>query len=102
MLIDIHSHYFQEPQHFQKDFIAQTRRVTHPAFDLNVRWDDYRAQATECDWTVVFGGKAALAGLWVPDDAVAAYAESHADRAVGFLSLDPTQATRALSSKASS
>lgn len=92
MLIDIHSHYFRDPEHFQKDFIAQTKRVTHPAFDLNVRWENYRAQATQCDWTVVFGGKAALAGVWVPDDEVAAYTQNHAGQAVGFLSLDPTQA----------
>jgi uncharacterized protein len=91
MLIDIHSHYFRCPEHFQKDFIAQTRRVTNPDFDLNVRWEDYHAQATQCDWTVVFGGKAALAGLWVPDDEVAAYTKSHADKAIGFLSLDPSQ-----------
>jgi hypothetical protein len=92
MLIDIHSHYFRCPEHFKKDFVAQTKRVTNPAFDLNVRWEDYRAQAIQCDWTVVFGGKAALAGLWVPDDEVAAYTASHADEAIGFLSLDPTQA----------
>jgi uncharacterized protein len=92
MLIDIHSHYFRCPEHFRKDFIEQTKRVTSPAFDLNVRWEQYRAQATQCDRTVVFGGKAALAGLWVPDDEVAAYANSHADKSIGFLSLDPTQA----------
>jgi predicted TIM-barrel fold metal-dependent hydrolase len=39
----------------------------------------------------VFGGKAALAGLWVPDDEVAAYTRSHANKTIGFLSLDPTQ-----------
>jgi uncharacterized protein len=91
MLIDIHSHFFRCPDHFQKDFVAQAKRVTGPAFDLNVRWENYRAQATQCDWTVVFGGKAALAGLWVPDDEVAAYVNSHADKAIGFLSLDLSQ-----------
>lgn len=91
MLIDIHSHYFKCPKHFQKDFIAQTKRVTNPNFDLNVRWEDYSAQAKQCDWTVVFGGKAALAGLWVPDDEVAEYVANHADKAIGFMSLDPTQ-----------
>jgi uncharacterized protein len=91
MLIDIHSHFFKCPEHFQKDFVAQAKRVTNPAFDLNVRWDEYRAQAMQCDWTVVFGGKAALAGLWVPDDEVAAYVTAHADKAIGFLSLDPSQ-----------
>lgn len=91
MLIDIHSHFFKCPEHFRKDFVAQTRRVTNPNFDLNVRWENYAAGATQCDRTVVFGGKAALAGLWVPDDDVAAYVAQHAEKAIGFLSLDPTQ-----------
>jgi uncharacterized protein len=56
-----------------------------------VRWEEYQATALECDRTVVFGGKAALAGLWVPDDDVAEYTRLHADKTVGFLSLDPTQ-----------
>ncbi len=91
MLIDVHSHFFRSPEHFSKDFIQQTQRVTSSSFDLNVRWEDYHAQAKECDWTVVFGGKAALAGLWVPDKDVAAYTKDHADKTIGFLSLDPTQ-----------
>ena len=39
----------------------------------------------------MFGGKAALAGLWVPDEEVAAYTKNHADKTIGFLSVDPTQ-----------
>lgn len=59
--------------------------------DLTVRWDEYSRSATECGKTVVFGGKAALSGLWVPDHAVASYVAVHPDRLIGFLSLDPTQ-----------
>lgn len=91
MLIDIHTHFFRSPEHFSKDFVEQAKRVAGPGLNLNVRWEDYHAQAEECDWTVVFGGKAALAGLWVPDDEVAAYTKSHPDKTIGFLSLDPTQ-----------
>jgi predicted TIM-barrel fold metal-dependent hydrolase len=39
----------------------------------------------------VFGGKAKLAGLWVPDDEVAAYVATQPGRLIGYLSLDPTQ-----------
>jgi predicted TIM-barrel fold metal-dependent hydrolase len=91
MLIDIHSHFFRSPQHFSKDFIQQSQRVTSGSFDLNVRWEDYHAQAQECDRTVVFGGKAALSGLWVPDEEVAEYTRRHADKTIGFLSVNPTQ-----------
>jgi predicted TIM-barrel fold metal-dependent hydrolase len=32
-----------------------------------------------------------LAGLWVPDDEIVEYTKSHADKTIGFLSVDPTQ-----------
>jgi predicted TIM-barrel fold metal-dependent hydrolase len=39
----------------------------------------------------VFGGKAKLSGLWVPDQDVAGYVNQHPEKLIGFLSLDPTQ-----------
>ena len=59
--------------------------------DLMVRWEDYAATAGGCEKTIVFGGKAKLSGLWVPDRAAAAYVDRHPDRLIGFLSIDPTQ-----------
>jgi predicted TIM-barrel fold metal-dependent hydrolase len=91
VLVDIHSHYFRYPEHFSRDFIAQSRRARNKEIDLTVRWEEYHAGAIECDRTVVFGGKAKQSGLWVPDAEVAAYARAHADRVIGFLSVDPTQ-----------
>ncbi len=92
MVIDVHSHYWEYPRHFSDDFKAQARRARgDQEVDLTVHYDAYRAGATLCDKTVVFGGKAKLSGLWVPDDEVAAYVALHADRLIGFLSLDPTQ-----------
>jgi hypothetical protein len=90
MLVDVHSHFFRYPEHFSKDFVAQARRARNQEIDLTVRWDDYHARALACDKTVVFGGKARLSGLWVPDQEVAQYAKDHADKVVGFLSVDPT------------
>lgn len=39
---------------------------------------------------MVFGGKAKLSGLWVPDREVAEYVAQNPDRLIGFLSVDPT------------
>lgn len=92
MVVDVHSHFFEYPGHFTEDFRAQARRSRSGVeVDLTVRWEDYRASATECAKTVVFGGKAKLSGLWVPDRAVASYVAQYPDRLIGFLSLDPTQ-----------
>jgi predicted TIM-barrel fold metal-dependent hydrolase len=92
MIIDIHSHLFSYPAHFTQDFVEQSRRARNGAeVDLTVRWSEYDATAAGCRWTVVFGGKAKLSGVWVPDADVAAYVGEHPDRLVGFLSVDPTQ-----------
>lgn len=91
-LIDVHSHYWEYPQHFSDDFKNQAKRARGDIeMDLTVRWEDYEARARTCDRTIVFGGKAKLSGLWVPDREVAAYAASHPGKLIGFLSLDPTQ-----------
>lgn len=92
VLIDVHSHYWEYPKHFTEDFKMQAKRARGDVeVDLTVRWQDYSAQARACDKTIVFGGKAKLSGLWVPDREVAAYAAQHPDNLIPFLSLDPTQ-----------
>jgi predicted TIM-barrel fold metal-dependent hydrolase len=92
MLVDVHSHYFQYPEHFTEDFKKQSRRSRNGVdVDLTVRWEEYHASARDCSKTIVFGGKARLSGIWVPDQAVAAYVADHPEFLIGFLSLDPTQ-----------
>jgi hypothetical protein len=89
MIIDVHSHYFRDPDHFTSDFIAQAKKGRK--VDLTVRWSEYAATASDEAKTIVFGGKARLSGLWVPDEEVAAYVAAEPNRLIGFLSLDPTQ-----------
>jgi hypothetical protein len=92
MIIDVHSHAWRYPDHFGDDFIKQAARAkAGEMLDLAVRYDDYRREATDETITIVFGGKARLSGLWVDDDYVAGYVAAHADRLMGFLSVDPTQ-----------
>ena len=91
MLVDVHSHYFKYPEHFTDSFREQARRARTPEVDLTVRWEEYHAAASQCGKTIVFGGKARLSGLWVPDADVAAYAHQHPDHLVPFLCVDPTQ-----------
>lgn len=92
VIIDVHSHAWQYPAHFNDDFQQQARRArAGKEVDLTVRYDEYLATATQVDRTIVFGGKARLSGLWVDDQYVADYVEAHSDRLIGFLSVDPTQ-----------
>jgi predicted TIM-barrel fold metal-dependent hydrolase len=89
MVVDVHSHFFRDPEHFSADFSEQAKKGRN--IDLSVRWDEYSGTAQAAQKTIVFGGKARLSGLWVPDSEVAAYVNSVPDRLIGFLSLDPAQ-----------
>lgn len=92
MIVDVHSHVWEYPQHFTDDFRRQTRRARAGVeVDLTVRYEDYRRAAPPDTTTVVFGGKARLSGLWVDDGYVAQCVAAHPDTLVGFLSVDPTQ-----------
>lgn len=91
MIVDVHTHFFRHPEHFTEDFRDQARRARTIEVDLTVRWEEYHATAKPCDKTIVFGGKAKLSGLWVPDTDVVAYARQHPDKLIPFLSVDPTQ-----------
>ncbi len=91
-IIDVHSHYWRYPEHFQDDFREQARRArAGTEVDLTVRFEDYQQSSFPDVQTIVFGGKAALSGLWVDDRDVQAYVSAHPDHLIGFLSLDPTQ-----------
>ena len=92
MIIDVHSHTWQYPDHLGDDFRDQSIRAWggHDV-DLTVRFEDYKRECSEEVKTVVFGGKAKLSGMWVEDDYVAEYVNEHPDDLIGFLSVDPTQ-----------
>jgi uncharacterized protein len=92
VIIDVHSHAWQYPAHFDADFRRQAMRARGGAeVDLTVRYEDYAASAPADTKTIVFGGKARRSGLWVDDDSVARYVAAHPQRLIGYLSLDPTQ-----------
>jgi predicted TIM-barrel fold metal-dependent hydrolase len=92
MIVDVHSHAWQYPAHFGEDFRRQAMRTRGGAeLDLTVRYEDYAATAPDETKTIVFGGKARHSGLWVDDAYVAEYVSRHAQRLIGFLSVDPTQ-----------
>jgi uncharacterized protein len=92
MIADVHSHYFRYPEHFSPDFAEQARRARNNIeVELTVRWEQYCAGARECGKTIIFGGKAKRAGIWVPDIEITKYVKDHSENLIGFLSVDPTQ-----------
>jgi predicted TIM-barrel fold metal-dependent hydrolase len=92
MIIDVHSHAWESPRHFTDSFRRQASRArADTEMELSVRYEAYRDAATPDTKTIVFGGKAKLAGLWVEDEYVADYVSRHPDTLIGFMALDPTQ-----------
>jgi uncharacterized protein len=92
MMIDVHSHAWEDPTHLSEDFRRQAKRArTGVDLNLTVRYAEYRAAAPADCCTIVFGGKARRSGLWVDDRYVADYVAQDAARLIGFLSVDPTQ-----------
>jgi uncharacterized protein len=91
-MIDVHSHFWRYPDHFQDDVREQARRArAGTEVDLTVRFEDYQRQSVSEVTTIVFGGKARLSGIWVDDRDVHEYVNLHPHQLIGFLSLDPTQ-----------
>jgi predicted TIM-barrel fold metal-dependent hydrolase len=91
-IIDVHSHVWRYPDHFNDDFRQQARRARAGVeVDLTVRYEDYAAHSLPDVRTIVFGGKARLSGVWVDDRYVAQCVTQHPDKLIGFLSVDPTQ-----------
>jgi hypothetical protein len=83
VIVDVHSHAWAYPEHFGETFRKQVRRARSDVeVDLKVNYADYRRQAPEEVRTIVFGGKAKLSDIWVPDRYVADYCAKHAGRLV--------------------
>ncbi|HEX4414863.1 MAG TPA: amidohydrolase family protein [Lacipirellulaceae bacterium] len=92
MVVDVHCHAWQYPDHFSDQYQAEARRARAGAeVDLRVRYDHYLANAPRDIRAIVFGGKARLSGVWIPDDDVAQYVAHDPQRLIAFMSLDPTQ-----------
>ncbi|SCL24969.1 hypothetical protein GA0074692_1872 [Micromonospora pallida] len=91
MIVDVHSHLFDCPEHVDDPFAAEASRAHGGEVDLTVRWSEYAATAPAGTRTIVVGGKARRSGLWVDDAAVAAYVAAQPERLIGYLALDPTQ-----------
>ncbi len=92
MVVDVHCHAWDYPGHFSEQYQNEVRRARASAeVDLRVRYDHYLANAPQDIRAIVFGGKARLSGVWIPDDYVAEYVARDPQTLIGFMGLDPTQ-----------
>jgi uncharacterized protein len=92
VIVDVHAHCWPAGV-FSDQFIADAMRMRSSAVDLLTPYSRYvqNLPANEDVISIVFGGKARLAGIWVNDADVVSYVAQSPDRMIGFLSVDPTQ-----------
>lgn len=90
-MIDIHAHYFPSPDIYSPTFLKESARMRGRPIQLVTDYTDYWSTAKEVTKSIVFGGKARAAGLWVDDNDVAQFVSEHPTQLIGFQALDPTQ-----------
>lgn len=91
MIVDVHAHLFDQHRHLGDTFVGQAGKAAGHEVDLSTHWSQYWGSAPAETVALVIGGKARLSGIWVDDEDVAEFVSSADGRAIGFLSLDPTQ-----------
>jgi len=91
MIVDVHAHLFDQHRHLGDTFVTQAGKAAGHEVDLSTHWSHYWDSAPAETVALVIGGKARLSGIWVEDEDVASFVASAGGRAIGFLSLDPTQ-----------
>jgi hypothetical protein len=91
MIIDVHAHYWPDPNALGPAFLAQAERAKSGPVQLQTDFDHYWKNCPTGSKVIIFGGKAKLSDLWQEDAAVARFAAADPERVVGFLSLDLSQ-----------
>lgn len=90
MLVDCHSHVWAYPGHLSDEFVneANARSRGH-RLDLNIPPEKHFKAMASVDKAIVFGLRAHHSGLWVPNEYIAHYAQSHPEKIIGFGAIDP-------------
>lgn len=92
MIVDVHSHAWDKHAHLTEDFVNQAARARGGSVpDLATSLEGYRSRSPPDVTTIVFGGKARLSGVWVPDEYVSKYVGQAPKSLIGFMGIDPTQ-----------
>ena len=90
MIIDVHTH-LSTRQQWGRIFleVIESGRAGHGTLDLNVTPERHWAAMEEASRAVVFGINSIALGMNTPNDDIAAYANAHPEKIIGFMSVDP-------------
>ncbi len=91
MIVDVHTHVGEHPEHITERFAAQAREAW-PEIRLGRTLEEHQREALDgVDRAVVLAFDAPAAGFVVPNDYVAGYVARDPARLVGFGSVDPSR-----------
>lgn len=90
MIVDCHTHVHEYPGHLSDEFVreAQARSRSKPV-DVSVTADRHWKAMGGVDKVIVLGMRAFHSGIMVPNEYVAAYAQRHPEKVIGFAGVDP-------------
>jgi predicted TIM-barrel fold metal-dependent hydrolase len=89
--VDVHAHLHIGHGTSSAGFGAAVERVYKGRISLETSLEDYLAGCPSDSVGILFGGKAALSGLWVDDELIAQAVALAPKRLLGFMAIDPTQ-----------
>ncbi len=91
MIVDVHTHAWDVERHMTEEFVKQASIARTQPISMAVNFDDYMQAMAKVDKAIVFGLKARLVGLYVPNEYIAQFVAKAPDKIIGFMSLDPTE-----------
>ena len=89
MIVDLHTHLGEHPQHLTDAFVEQARAAWGADLRLGRTPDEHYAETMGADKVVALGFCAPPSGWVVPNDYTAKYVKRDPERLVGFGSVDP-------------
>jgi predicted TIM-barrel fold metal-dependent hydrolase len=89
VIVDLHTHVGEYPEHIGETFAAEARAAWGPGLRLGRTLDEHYEETKAADRVVVLGFCAPACGWVVPNDYVAAYVARDPGRLIGFGSVDP-------------
>jgi predicted TIM-barrel fold metal-dependent hydrolase len=93
MIIDIHTHAFQVPDHIEERFLLEAQRARGGLpIDLNITSERHAEAMKPVDHAIVFGLKARHVGIYTPDEFIADFVAKD-PRRIGFCCVDPNEPT---------
>jgi len=92
VIVDLHTHLGEYPEHISETFAAEARAAWGGNLRLGRTPDEHYAETRGADRVVALGFCAPASGFVVPNDYVAEYVARDPERLVGFGSVDPNDA----------